>query len=263
MKITKVKLENYGRFKNLELPLATTETIQSNTTVIVGNNGAGKTTVLSALAISLNWLIARLRREKGTTATIPESLIKNGTSESSITTYFSHPELDGKTVGVIAPESSWQIVKTREGKKKDANSDLILLSELANHYRVTYTDDDKASLPLICYYSVDRGVLDVPVRSKKVSEYSQFDAYDEKFTSGLDFRKFFEWFRFREDLENEQVMPPSALENIKHHMSDEAFQLLLDEQVKQKDRQLQAVRHAINIFMPEYTNIQIKRNEVA
>jgi len=72
MEIQRVILNNIGLFENLEIPLAPTEQNPSNITVFVGNNGAGKTSVLKALTTSISWFTARLRTEKGSGNPIPE-----------------------------------------------------------------------------------------------------------------------------------------------------------------------------------------------
>lgn len=68
MEIKQFRLTNLGRFSELEAELAPTLELNTNVTVFIGNNGAGKTSILKALATSLSWFVARLRSEKAVAA---------------------------------------------------------------------------------------------------------------------------------------------------------------------------------------------------
>lgn len=46
-------------------------------------------------------------------------------------------------------------------------------------------------------------MLDVPLKIKERHNFLQLDGYDNALNQGIDFRRFFEWFRNREDAENE------------------------------------------------------------
>ncbi len=67
----------------------------------------------------------------------------------------------------------------------------------------------------------------------------------------------------REDIENEQRMSHSALDELKKHLSEQKFQAVLAEQDKLQDKlqdkQLKAVRQAIATFMPGYSDLQVRR----
>ena len=76
MKIKQLQLQNYGRFENLTVDFAPTETRVSNVTVIVGNNGAGKSQILQALATGLSWFVNGIRNEMSGFE-IDNKLIKN------------------------------------------------------------------------------------------------------------------------------------------------------------------------------------------
>ena len=54
MKIKRLHLKNYGRFEDLKIDFAPTAEKTSNVTIIVGNNGAGKSQILQALATRLS-----------------------------------------------------------------------------------------------------------------------------------------------------------------------------------------------------------------
>ena len=51
MDIKKLTLNNLGRFDNLEVDVAPTPDYPSNVTIFIGNNGAGKTSILEALEV--------------------------------------------------------------------------------------------------------------------------------------------------------------------------------------------------------------------
>jgi AAA15 family ATPase/GTPase len=92
MDVKKFTLINVGRFSKIHVQLAPitnrgvslpfhsdpAEERDTNITVFIGNNGAGKTSLLTALATSLSWFVARVRREKGNCTPILENDIKNG-----------------------------------------------------------------------------------------------------------------------------------------------------------------------------------------
>ncbi|ABK45720.1 hypothetical protein Mmc1_3230 [Magnetococcus marinus MC-1] len=61
MRLTRVTLEHYRRFKQLEIQLGNAPIV-----VLIGNNGAGKSSILEGVAKGLSWLTARIRREHGT-----------------------------------------------------------------------------------------------------------------------------------------------------------------------------------------------------
>lgn len=75
------------------------------------------------------------------------------------------------------------------------------------------------------------------IRSKH--DFDLFSAFDESLTSGSIFWTFFEWFREREDLENENC-----------RYGEGQF----------PDPQLEAVRYALTEFMPEFSDLTIRRS---
>lgn len=101
-------------------------------------------------------------------------------------------------------------------------------------------------MPLLAYYPVNRAVLDIPLRIRSKHRFDVISAYDESLTSGASFRTFFEWFREREDLENENRKYQDQL------IKPDGFQF--------PDSQLEAVRRALKQFMPDFANLTVRRN---
>lgn len=262
MEIKSFNLNNLGRFKEMGADLAPTDEAVSNITVFIGNNGAGKTSILKALATSLSWFVARLRSEKGNGSPIPEDVILKGNSSASISVILSddnHPSIN------LHEEDNhlykWTLARTVKGKKAQFNSELSAASRLADKYRTHLTDDEDASIPLIAFYPVERVVLDIPLKIKERHNFLQLDGYDNSLNQGVDFRRFFEWFREREDSENETGIPQDVLDNLlaKFEENSEIWRKLQSHMASSRDRQLTAVRTAISNFMPGFSNLRVRR----
>ncbi|MEJ2793464.1 AAA family ATPase [Iodobacter sp. LRB] len=251
MEILQFKLTNVGRFSNIELPLAPTDEKKSKVTVLVGNNGAGKTFLLKSLATSLSWFVARVRSEKGNGSPIQEDDIKNGQNAAAIKISLKHN----------AYLHRWIIAKTRTGRKNEQSSQLNDATKLAEHFRSELSKDEQTSLPLIVFYPVERVVLDIPLKIRDKHSFQQLDGYDNALNQGVDFRRFFEWFREREDAENETGIPIEAVEKLyKSFINDPKALLGLQEMhALMRDRQLSAVRAAISAFMPGFSNLRVRR----
>ena len=263
MEIQRITLNKVGLFENLDIPLAPTEHNPSNITVFVGNNGAGKTSVLKALATSLSWFTARLRTEKGSGNPIPEDAIFNTANAASIEIEIcdSSSTSENSSQSESNDHFKWTLAKGRKGHKAKYISNLNDCTRLANHYREALTHDEKTSLPLIAFYPVERVVLDFPLKIRTKHTFLQLDGYDNSLSQGVDFRRFFEWFREREDTENESGISEDFLNQLKPLLetNQDAWQRLTELNASAKDRQLIAVRTAIRRFMSHMDNLRIRR----
>ena len=280
MEIKQVILHNIGPFETLNVPLAPTEQNRSNITVFVGNNGAGKTSVLQALATSLSWFITRLRTEKGSGKPILEDSILNGAISAAIEIDIKISINDYLTLLVNNPNPNqidnhfqWTIAKTRRGRKAQYASNLNDCNKLVHHYREALSQDKQINiplqisippqmnLPLIFFYPVERSILDIPLKIRTKHTFDQLDGYDNSLNQGVDFRRFFEWFRDREDAENESGIAEELLSEFRSlaETNQDVWQVLNDLNASTKDRQLTAVRTAIRKFMPHMDNLRVRR----
>jgi len=205
--------------------------------VFVGVNGAGKSTVLDALALGLSWAASRIRHAGASGRPVDEADITNGKATAVI-------EMDCQTeFGAV----SWKLAKSRTGHAADDKSSLQALSDYAKSMqnRITETQE-QVNLPILAYFPVNRAVLDIPLRIREKHRFTLMSAYDDALTSGANFRTFFEWFREREDLENEN----------RKYQGD----VVKPEGYAFPDRQLQTVRLALTGFLPEFSNLTVRRN---
>ncbi len=66
-----------------------------------------------------------------------------------------------------------------------------------------YESGGRTNLPMIVAYSVNRSLVDVPARVQKKHELDAPALYAADIDGGMRLRAFYEWFREREDIENE------------------------------------------------------------
>ncbi len=263
MEIKNFRLTNIGRYKEIEVFLAPNGEHSSNVTVFVGNNGSGKTSLLKSIATSLSWLVARIRAEKGMGSPILEDVIRNGANSAAIDIALFDSQ--GQESNPDADEADhffqWTVAKSRAGRKSDITSNLFDVSDLADYYRAALSHNDKTTLPLVAFYPVERSVLDIPLKIKNKHSFNQLDGYENSLNQGVDFRRFFEWFREREDSENESGISQVVLDQLMLSLGKDnsIWQKLNAMSASSKDRQLTAVRTAISSFMPDLKNLRVKR----
>lgn len=165
-----------------------TLTLHPELTVIVGDNGVGKTSVLDAIAILLDNYLARwLRGSAQSAERLKDSDVKIGKNTCSVAMKVQHRGLEGE----------WALRRqTRQGRiRGPLPSDLSGLNALVRG--VTAADEGRLSgAPLLIYYGQRRAVLDLPRRIRLASNQEPEAAFDDALKVGdLNFREFVAWFR--------------------------------------------------------------------
>lgn len=254
MQIQSFSLKNIGQFQDLSVSLAPTQDYPSNITVFIGNNGSGKTSLLKSVATALTWFVARLKHDKSNGTPIPESVILNTANAAAVEIIVNDQNLRQQRQAY-----TWRITKNRTARKAEFSTYLSELNQLTDYYKQWLGDDDQSSLPLIAFYPVERSVIDIPLKIREKHQFLQIDGYDNALNNAVDFRRFFEWFRDREDVENEFIK--DLILRIKQDANDEELFRKVDQynSGKFKDVQLEVVRQAIYAFMPDFKNLQVSR----
>jgi predicted ATP-binding protein involved in virulence len=232
MKMDSLSLTNYRGAHLLRLDF------HPRLNIFFGENGAGKSTILDATAVMLSWIVSRTKHAGTSGRPIVETDITNGKSFSSVEIVCSNGN----------DKVSWRLSKTKQGHAAtDDRSFLIQLNEFTKQIQSQISaTTERVNLPLFVHYPVNRAVLDIPLRIRKRHHFSLLSAYDESLTSGANFRTFFEWFREREDLENENR------KYVDSRSKPDGFVF--------PDPQLDAVRNALKQFLPEFGNLVVRRD---
>jgi len=255
MKIERLILENFrGIGKTLNLQL------EPDLTVLAGVNGSGKSTILDALAILLSWVVARVRRADESGMPISELSINNLTGYARI-----------RAETCIPKNLNWQLVQTKEGYIQPAcATELDMLSQFTKSIQQQISDtQEKCNIPLFVYYPVNRAVQDIRLRSRQSHEFGLLDSWGESLTGNTSFRSFFEWFRNREDLENEIRLRQAIKDALENDPSETALAIaeIASKNLPSKkenwlgkpDLQLKATRHALEKFLPGFENFSVRR----
>ncbi len=240
MRVDRLVIQDFRGIRQLEL------LFPGQVTVFAGVNGSGKSTVLQALA-TLLWRVGgslhETMRERQPAQAID---VRNGAASSLLLV-----ETDWST-GPAAAKSSpervdWGLRITRTLSKVRRN--LVAVRPQANHLgavakqlRDRLQEEPNTAVPFAAFYRTNRAVLDIPLRIKKRHVFDQFAAFDEALDGGWsNFRLFFEWFREREDLENEQRARSRG----------------------RIDPVLQAVRDAVAALMPGFAQLRVQRQPLS
>ncbi|WP_252178016.1 AAA family ATPase [Endozoicomonas sp. 4G] len=225
MKLKSLELHNFRGFQALNLPLPDARTL-----IFIGRNGVGKTSLLEAIAIMLSWLPARIKSKNSRGLSLNEQDI-----------YF---DANGACVKLEVVQgrnkSEWRLFKNRPGRPASGSSEFNGLNSLALALQTAMQIGADAPLPLVAYYPANRSVTETRLESTR-KNYDQLDAFHNAFTKASSFNSFFEWFRNREDLENQQK--------------------LKQKNFYYQDTQLKAVRSAISAFLPEISELHVDRED--
>lgn len=234
MKITSLDIENFRGIKKAHFDF------HDRLNVFIGENGAGKSTVLNCLAILLSRFTWRIISQNSSGRFFTEDDISHGektTINTIETTIFDNTY-------------KWTSGKSIMRNIKQSVSDLSDIKVIVATLNERLDENAQANIPLVAFYSTNRSVVTVPLKVRKQHKFDQISSLEDSLLGKReesDFKLFFEWFRNREDAENEAYR---------------RYQSLLQQQGENKDYpdpQLTAVRTAIEALMPGFKSLQVKR----
>ena len=217
MIIKHLVIENFRAIEYLELDCS------NSVNVFIGDNGAGKSTVLDAINTLYSWLVARLDSTKGKGKSIHKDDIRIGAQYCFLSVMAEHDGI----------HASWSLYKSKQTSHPEPQKQTDL--EQLNRFVEQIQSSFEKEKPLLSYYGVNRNVN--PVRydkslSKKKKDLSIFDS-----SASANWKSFFNWFYESENEENRM----KVWFNPKYH-----------------NEALDAVRDCLSDVFPGYSNLRIE-----
>lgn len=219
MKIQKIEIHDFRGLSDV-----TIDNLDKNLNLLMGVNGAGKSSVLDAIALLLSAYTARLTTagSKGTQIAVND---------------IRRDSRSGCTLSITLDNGvKWTKFKTRKMDKKE-ESDYAQLVAFTQPLREQLDNQEEVNLPVIVHYGVKRSVTDIPLKFPNTDNQLSNAAYKDWLDSKASYRDIFPWLRGEEDYENE----------------------LIRENPDARDRGLEALRLAMRSIFPEYTDIRVRR----
>jgi predicted ATP-binding protein involved in virulence len=237
MHLKKLRLINFRRFSGDH-----TIEFDRNLTVFAANNGAGKTSMLDAIAYALGPFLSQFPKIKGNA---PKDIDVSFTREKDQPFALISAELykEDETCDVSV-STTWDRIKRLNPAAAAIRNVQNKLLEMG--YEVKgFTDihqeayyllekiDTNVIFPIIAYYGTGRILNDVPARRRSFGkEFYRYQAYEDCLTSNVKFGRLFAHFYSHEDQERRDIT----------EQKDFNYRSTL----------LEAIRKAITLCIPEY-----------
>lgn len=177
--LEKIEISNYKKIRKLRI------NFEKELTVIIGDNGVGKTTILDAIKKSMMWISASIRKDNASGGTILPEDVNNQSLNDMTGTYIDcNFNLGSKNQvrGIVARALDTSVIP--------------LKSELTNYrdigQKIREMNDYKAiNFPLFASYGVDR------LFEKKFSNsdlvFNKINGYEDSLAKSSNFNVFLEW----------------------------------------------------------------------
>lgn len=270
IELTLLSLLNFRVIDRLNLDL-----LNSKIYVLVGNNGAGKTTVLDAISYSLSWLIQRIVHKGGSPKDVDKADIRLGNNDG-YSSIIAKIKLNNNYSARI------ELCEVEDGSIANKKSYYSDFTKLGGLYKLACDHDEQALLPILAYYGVMRAT---DINSKDVATFDEttsqdattrFEGYTNALTGKADFKSFFRWYKRLDDSVKHEAMDTpqtdhkilASLETLA--FSDEKSRKILDdlieslkvtqapEESSSARKRQQIINNTVSLFMEGFSDLNVE-----
>ena len=265
MKIDTLQLKHTLHFADLKLKFN-----DQPITLIMGDQGTGKTTILKFTYQALTWFAARYKDLRAAGVVMLDQDIMLTRLQSKIDIRVQIPNDIGRLTESSEVQDQapcycdWQLYKTLNshgiGSSKAETQHLDNVVEL---YQNAIKHDQLQGLPLIAYYPAERFVNEMNILSKNNPLiFQSAHAYEISAIPFTTFSRFFEWLREVSDIENAQIAQlfqqllcnPSLQKN----KEPDFLQHLLHAQKQMHSPHLDALKQALTTVIPALEDLFVQ-----
>ncbi len=233
MQLDHVHLENFRAKQAVSL------TLGSRLTLLMGENGSGKTTILDAIALALGAVLTYLPDQNVKGIKLRDGdILQQDRRKSPYALIRAKCTSNGPTWDLLRKRDSTQLTKSKISQQRNGVRELR--EYLDKEIIEPWDKGENFDLPVISYYGVSRALVDVPERRRNFHRDSgRFTALADSLNATSRFRSAFIWIFEKEDEER---------------------RLRLDEKkdINARLPELEAVRQCIYKLLPGTSDLRTK-----
>jgi predicted ATP-binding protein involved in virulence len=196
MRIDRVEIANFKKFSDYTLDL------HPQFTLLVGDNGTGKTTILDALAIAAGiWLVnspdTTLNNSRRNI--LPSEIRLEAIESDTITQFIERKPVQIKAIGTINSQPVQWLRQIKTNGSKTSNTEAKQALEIISTLFKQVAAGEKIWLPIIAYYGAGRAWLPSNQRDPKATTHTsparRWDAFYDCFEERIRIADLHTWFQ--------------------------------------------------------------------